>query len=86
LLLAYIGRGFYVKSADSTWAMSWHEEGARTLPVSLGLGYVMLRRGWPPCNFFVSGEWMAYRENAPIAPQFTLRLGFTVAFPQWRPW
>jgi hypothetical protein len=56
------------------------------VPVSLGLGYVMLRRGWPPCNFFVTGEWMAYRENAPVAPQFTLRLGLTVAFPQWRPW
>jgi hypothetical protein len=86
IVLAYLGRGFYVKSADSTWSMSWHEEGPRTLPVSLGLGYVMLRRGWPPSNFFVSGEWMAYRENAPVAPQFTLRAGLTVAFPQWRPW
>jgi hypothetical protein len=86
IVLAYLGRGFYVKSADSTWSLSWHEEGPRTVPVSLGLGYVMLRRGWPPCNFFVTGEWMAYRENAPVAPQFTLRLGMTVAFPQWRPW
>ncbi len=86
MLLAYLRHGFYVKSADSAWSLSWQEEAARLLPVSLGLGYVMLRRGWPPCNFFASGEWMAYRENAPVAPQFTLRFGVTVAFPQWQPW
>ena len=75
-----------MKSADSTWTMGWRDGSATVLPVSLGLGYVMLRKGWPPLNVFVSGEWTAYRENAPIAPQTTLRFGLTVAFPQWRPW
>jgi hypothetical protein len=86
VLLAYLGRGFYLKSADSTWTMGWHDGSARLVPVSFGLGYVSLREGWPPINVFVSGEWMAYRKNAPVAPQMTLRLGLTVAFPQWRPW
>ena len=36
---------------------------ADALPISLGLGYVMLREGWPPINVFVSGEWMAYRQQ-----------------------
>jgi hypothetical protein len=86
VLLAYLGRGFYVKSADSTWSFGWPDGSARIIPVSLGLGYVMLRDGLPPLNFFVSGEWTAYRENAPVAPQTTLRFGVTVAFPGWRPW
>ena len=86
ILLRYLGHGFYVKSADSTWTMGWRSGSAKTLPLSLGLGYVLLDEEWPPLNFFVSGEWMAYRENAPIAPQMTVRLGLTIAFPQFSPW
>jgi hypothetical protein len=86
IILAYLGRGFYVKSADSTWTMGWRDGSATVIPVSFGLGYVMLRQGWPPLNLFVSGEWTAYRDNAPIAPKTTLRFGLTVAFPEWRPW
>ncbi len=56
------------------------------IALSLGLGYVVPREGSPPLNLFVSGEWMAYRENARIAPQTTVRFGMTVAFPQYRPW
>ena len=86
IVLAYLGRGFYLKSADSTWTMGWRDGSATILPVSLGLGYVMLRKGWPPLNLFASGEWTAYREGAPVAPRATLRLGLTVAFPGWSPW
>jgi hypothetical protein len=86
VILAYLGRGFYVKSADSTWTMGWRDGSATVLPVSLGLGYVMLRKNWPPLNVFVSGERTVYRENAPIAPRTTLRFGLTVAFPEWSPW
>jgi len=86
VVLAYLGRGFYVKSADSTWARSWYRDGATVIPVSLGLGYVMLREGLPPINAFVSGEWTAYRRNASVAAEWTARFGLTVAFPQWRPW
>jgi hypothetical protein len=86
ILMRYLGHGFYVKSADSTWTMGWRSDSAKTLPLSLGLGYVLLREDEPPLNFFVSGEWMAYRENAPIAPQMTVRFGLTIAFPQFSPW
>mgnify|MGYP003580747964 FL=1 len=86
IILAYLGRGFYVKSADSTWTMGWRDGSATVIPVSFGLGYVMLRQGWPPLNLFVSGEWTAYRDNAPIAPKTTLRFGLTIAFPEWSPW
>jgi hypothetical protein len=86
ILLAYLGNGFYVKSADATLSRGWHDGAATILPVSLGIGYVSLRDGWPPVNVFVSGEWTAYRQHAPIAPEWTVRTGVTVAFPQWRPW
>jgi hypothetical protein len=86
VLLAYLGRGFYVKSADATLARGWRDGSPTLLPISLGVGYVMLREGLPPINVFASGERTVYRRNAPVAPEWTVRLGVTVAFPQWRPW
>jgi hypothetical protein len=82
----HLWRGLYAKSADASWAINWRNGSSTRVPLSFGLGYVLLRRGSPPLNFFVSGEWMAYRHDAPVAPQTTVRFGMTVAFPQWRPW
>jgi len=86
LVLAYVGHGFYVKSADSTWSYSWDHGGSGTLPISFGVGYIWLREDSPPINVSVTGEWMAYRHDAPVAPQTSIRFALTVAFPQWRPW
>jgi len=86
ILLKHLWRGLYAKSADSTWIFGWHDGSPTTLPLSFGLGYVIPREGSPPLNFFVSGEWMVHRENAPIVPQTTVRFGFTIAFPQLQPW
>ena len=86
IALAYLGKGFYVKSADASWTMGWHAGTATILPISLGLGWVYVREGAPPINLFVSGEWTAYRQFSPVAPQTTVRFGLTVAFPDYRPW
>jgi hypothetical protein len=86
LLLTYIGHGFYLKSADSTWGVNWHQGTSTTIPISFGIGNVIVRAGLPPINLFVSGEWLAYRQFAPVAPQTTVRFGMTMAFPEWRPW
>ena len=86
ILLKHLWRGLYVKSADASWAFGWHDGDPITLPLSLGLGYVIPREGSPPFNLFVSGEWMTYRRDAPIAPQTTVRFGLTVAFPELSPW
>jgi hypothetical protein len=86
IIVQHLWRGLYVKSADATWAFGWHDGAATTLPLSLGLGYVIPREGSPPLNLFVSGEWMVHRHDAPVAAQTTIRLGMTVAFPQWKPW
>jgi hypothetical protein len=86
ILLVALPSGWYVKSADATWVLSWQHETRTLLPVSFGIGRVLLREGLPPLNFFVSGEWMAYRQFAPVAPQTTVNFGMTVAFPDFRPW
>jgi hypothetical protein len=86
ILLTHIGWGFYLKSADATWAMNWRRHSPTTLPLSIGVGYVRVREGLPPINLFVTGEWMAYRQFAPVAPQTTIRFGMTMAFPGWKWW
>ena len=86
LLLVALPDGWYVKSADSTWLLNWHRGSPTLLPISFGIGRVLVREGLPPINFYVSGEWLAYRQFAPVAPQTTVRFGLTVAFPDFRPW
>ncbi len=86
IVLVALPDGWYVKSADSTWVLNWHRGTPTLLPVSFGVGRVLVREGLPPINFYVSGEWLAYRQFAPVAPQATVRFGVTVAFPDWRPW
>lgn len=85
IVLRHLWRGLYVKSADASWAVGWRNGSSVTIPLSLGLGYVV-RQGPAPLNLFVSGEWMAYRRDAPVAPHATVRFGLTLGFPQWRPW
>jgi len=86
IVLVAMPDGWYVKSADSTWLLNWHRGSSTLLPVSFGIGRVLVREGLPPINFYVSGEWLAYRQFAPAAPQTTVRFGLTVAFPDFRPW
>jgi hypothetical protein len=86
ILLKHLWRGLYVKSADATWAIGERAGTGTTLPVSLGLGYVIPIEGSAPVNVYVTGEWMAYRQNAPFAPQTTVQVGVTVPLPQWTRW
>jgi len=86
IVLAHVGQGFYVKSADATWALNWQHNTSTVLPLSFGVGHVMVREGLPPLNLFLSGEWTVYRQFAPIVPETTVRFGMTMAFPDWRPW
>ncbi len=86
IVMLHIWRGLYAKSADASWAIGWYDGAPRTFPLSFGLGWIVLRGDLPPINLFVSGEWMLHRENAPVAPQTTVRFGMTIAFPELRPW
>jgi hypothetical protein len=86
ILLKHLWKGLYVKSADATWTFTWRDGTPDTVPISLGLGWVIPRGNAPALNVFVSGEWTAYRNHAPVAPQTTVRVGMTVAFPGLQLW
>jgi hypothetical protein len=86
VLLVALPGGWYLKSADASWTHGWRHGTPTLLPLSIGIGRVLVREGLPPINFFVSGAWMAYRRSAPVASQTTVRFGMTVAFPGFRPW
>ena len=75
---------WYLRSAEANWTVGWHRHSPTMLPLSLGLGRTLVRAGLPPMSLFVTGQWMAYRQYAPIAPQTTINFGLTVAFPQIR--
>jgi len=75
---------WFLRSSDANWTMGWHHHSPTMLPLSLGIGRTIVRRGLPPMSLFVTGQWMLYRQFAPIAPQTTINFGLTVAFPQFR--
>jgi hypothetical protein len=81
-VIVHVWKGWYVRSADSTWVYNWRHNSATVLPLAFGVGDVVVRPGLPPLNFYVSGEWTAYRQFAPTAPQTTVTFGLTIAFPQ----
>ena len=75
--------GWYLRSADATWVYGWRRHSPSLLPLSLGVGRVMVRPGLPPLNFYVSGQWMAYHQNSPITSRWSVNFGVTIAFPKF---
>jgi hypothetical protein len=73
---------WYLRSAEANWSMGWHHHSPTLLPLSMGIGRTLVRQGLPPMSFFVTGQWMLYRQYAPISPQTTVNFGMTMAFPQ----
>jgi hypothetical protein len=82
VLALHLWDKWYLRSAEANWTMGWYRHSPTMLPLSLGLGRTLVRPGLPPMGLFVTGQWMAYRQYAPIAPQTTINFGITVAFPQ----
>ena len=86
ILAVHLWQGWYLRSAEATWACGWRHRSPTILPLSLGLGDVIVRPGLPPLNFYVTGQWTVYRQFAPIAPQTGVNFGLTVAFPEFSKW
>jgi hypothetical protein len=81
-LVSYtLGRGWYAKSADSTWTVNWRHGTSTTIPISFGLGRVWKLPG-PEIDTWMSYEWTAYRQYTGITPMYTLRFGLTLLFPR----
>lgn len=84
VLALHLWDKWYLRSAEANWTMGWYRHSPTMLPLSLGIGRTLVRPGLPPMSFFVTGQWMLYRQYAPIAPQTTVNFGMTMAFPQFR--
>ncbi len=77
---------WFLRSAEATWSMGWHHHSPTTLPLGVAIGRTVVRPGRPPTSFFVGGQWMAYRQFSPVAPQTTINFGMTIAFPRLKSW
>jgi hypothetical protein len=87
VLALHLWHKWYLRSAEATWSMGWRHNSPTTLPLSVGLGRTFDRPGGlPPLSFFVTPQWMLYRQFAPITPQTTVNFGVTMAFPWYRFW
>ena len=84
VLALHLWDKWYLRSAEANWTMGWHRHSPTMLPLSAGLGRTLIRPGLPPMSLFVTGQWMVYRQFAPLAPQTTINFGMTMAFPQLR--
>jgi len=84
VLALHLWDKWYLRSAEANWIMGWHRHFPTTLPLSLGIGRTLVRPGLPPMSFFVTGQWTAYRQFAPITAQTTINFGMTMGFPQLR--
>lgn len=84
VLALHLWGKWYLRSAEANWTMGWHRHSPTMLPLSLGLGRTLVRPGLPPMSLFVTGQWMMYRQFAPIAPEATINVGLTIAFPRLR--
>jgi hypothetical protein len=58
----------------------WRPHSPSLLPLSLGVGRVMVHPGLPSLNFYVTGEGMAYHQNVPITFKWSVNFGVTISF------
>ena len=84
VIALHLWKEWYFRSAEANWTMGWHRHSPTMLPLSAGIGRTLVRPGLPPMSLFVTGQWMVYRQFAPVAPQTTINFGMTIAFPQFR--
>ena len=75
---------WYLRYADEKWVYGWHSHSRTLLPLSLGVGRVIVRPGMPPLNFYVSGQWTVYQQNSPVTSKWSVNFGVMIAFPQFR--
>jgi hypothetical protein len=72
--------GWCLRSADATWIYGWRPNSPFLLPLSFGVGRVMVHPGLPSFNFYVAGEWMAYHQDTPISSRWSVNFGVTIGF------
>jgi len=77
-----LGRGWYLKSSDSTWIFNLRHNTSTTMPINAGFGKVWRLSTGLAIDTSTSGEWMVYRQFAPRAAQFSLLFQVSLLFPK----
>jgi hypothetical protein len=82
-MLSYqLGRGWYLKSSDSTWTINYRHKTSTEIPLSAGFGKVWKFGEGYAIDTSFSAEWMVYRQFDPQAEQLGLRFQINVLLPQ----
>jgi hypothetical protein len=82
-MLSYqLGRGWYLKSSDSTWTINYRHKTSTEIPLSAGFGKVWKFSEGYAIDTSFSAEWMVYRQFDPQAEQFGLRFQMNLLLPQ----
>ncbi len=76
-----LGRGWYARSSDAIWSFNLRHATSTIIPISAGVGKVWNLSNGEAINGSIAPEWMAYRQFAPRAEQFTLKFQVTLLFP-----
>ena len=80
-LISYtLGRGWYVKSAESTWTVNGATAPRLHFRSALDSGGCGSSRSGT--RHWMSYEWTAYRQYTSITPMYTVRFGLTLLFPR----
>jgi hypothetical protein len=84
-LISYqLGRGWYIRSSDATWAFNLRHGSSTEIPLSAGIGKVWKFFNGGAINTSVSGEWMVYRQYSPQTEQFSVNIQMTLLLPTVR--
>lgn len=77
-----LGRGWYLKSSDSTWTINLRHNSSTTIPINAGLGKLWQVSAGVAIDTSAGGEWMGYRQFAARAPQFSMLFQISLLFPK----
>ena len=77
-----LGRGWYLKSSDSTWTINLRRNTSTVIPVNAGFGKLWRVSPGIAIDTSTSCEWTVYRQSAPRAPQFSMLFQITMLFPK----
>ena len=82
-ILSYqLGRGWYVKSSNSTWLFNLRHKTSTEMPLSAGFGKVWKIDDATSIDTSLAGEWMVYRQFASQTAQFTIRFQVSLLMPR----
>jgi hypothetical protein len=77
-----LGKGWYVKSSDSTWTINLRHGTSTTIPINAGFGKVWRAASGFAIDTSTGWEWMLYRQFAPRASQFSMLFQISLVFPK----